>query len=198
MGYGEIDPNQTKQRRYSVVVVVSIESDSLLLNLNWNDTSLARWNSSLLRNAVAVVCMALAAMLSAQGYIRLMDRIEHAHNHAHFANPLAGSVTLSSDHGAKDHHHRRGETANSSDHSHVAQTTDGHPHSHDSGSHHHTQGQNDHQHGDATVLFLAAQSFVLAGCPVTFLRCDVRPQSFVSFAPRGPDHPPKPAAVFRV
>ena len=51
------------------------------------------WHSFVpLRKAVAVLCMALAVMLSGQAYISLMDRIEHAHHHAHFANPLAGEV----------------------------------------------------------------------------------------------------------
>jgi len=36
--------------------------------------------------------MAMAVMLSGQTYIALMDRIEHAHHHVHFANPLAGAV----------------------------------------------------------------------------------------------------------
>jgi hypothetical protein len=138
--------------------------------------------------------MALATMLSAQSYIRLMDRIEHEHHHAHFANPLAGSVTISTAHDPEKHHHHSGETANSA-HSHAVQTADGHHHSDDSGSPHHTKGQTDHQHGDATVLFLAVQSFVLAGCPIASSHCDARPQSFISYSPRGPDHPPKPAPL---
>jgi hypothetical protein len=42
------------------------------------------------RHSVAVMCMALAVMLSGQTYISLMDRIDHAHNHVHFANPAGG------------------------------------------------------------------------------------------------------------
>src|SRR5262249_22739795 len=44
------------------------------------------------RRTIALICMALAVMLSGQAYISLMDQVEHAHHHAHFANPLAGGV----------------------------------------------------------------------------------------------------------
>jgi hypothetical protein len=141
--------------------------------------------------------MAMAAMLSAQSYFRLMDRIQHEQHHAHFANPLAGGV-ISTAHVSKSHHHDKGDTAHSSGHSHVAQASEGHHHSHDAGGHDHGKAQQDHQHGDATVLFLAAQSFVLAGCPIASSHCDARPQDFVSHSPRGPDHPPKPSLEFRV
>src|SRR5262249_145158 len=112
-----------------------------------------RWPSfALLRKGVAVLCMALAVMLSGQSYISLMDRIEHAHHHAHFANPLAGGLaSCVGDHDACGHHHDG--TADASHH-----------HSH--GSPGHQSGTTEHQHGDAAVMFLAAQSFVLAICPV--------------------------------
>lgn len=162
---------------------------------------MARWHSVWLRNAVAMVCMAMATMLSAQSYIRLMDRIQHEQHHAHFANPLAGGV-ISTAHDSNTHHHHKGDSAGSSDHSHVAQAPAEHHHSHDSGGdghgHDHGKTQKDHQHGDATVLFLAAQSFVLSGCPVASSRCDALPQDFASHRPRGPDHPPKPSLEFRV
>ena len=49
-----------------------------------------------LRRAIAILCMAIAVMLSGQSYISLMDRIDHAHHHVHFANPLAGDVAFCS------------------------------------------------------------------------------------------------------
>lgn len=151
------------------------------------------------RYCVAFLCMALAVMLSAQTCISLMDRIQHAQHHAHYANPFAGGVVYSDNAPSMDHHHHHGDKADSSGHSHVADANEGHRNFDGAPVHpHHSKGQTDHQHGDATVLFLAAQTFVLAGCPITSLRCDVRPHGFVSFAPRGPDHPPKPTSEIRV
>lgn len=143
------------------------------------------WHSFVpLRKAVAVLCMALAVMLSGQAYISLMDRIEHAHHHAHFANPLAGEVgSCVGGHDACAHHHDG------------AQGTS-HHHSHGSTSH--DSGTSEHQHGDAAVMFLAAQSFVLAISPVPSPRCELEPPTLVSFHPRGPDHPPKTVLEVRV
>src|SRR5882672_8844113 len=110
--------------------------------------------------------MALAVMLSGQAYISLMDRVEHAHHHFHFANPLAGDVQICG--GTADacgHHHDHGVQ-------HAA-------HHHDHG----TQGPADHQHGDATIMFLAAQSFVLTVCPIMAERCANEPMNFASISP---------------
>lgn len=134
-----------------------------------------------LRKSVAVLCMALAVMLSGQSYISLMDRIEHAHHHAHFANPLAGEVAFClGDHDACGHHHHGG-------------ADDAHHHSHGG-----TSGTTEHQHGDAAIMFLAAQSFVLSLCPVPSPRCELEPPTLASFHPRGPDHPPKADLEARV
>ena len=128
-----------------------------------------------LRRAVAILCMALAVMLSGQTYIALMDRIEHAHHHVHFANPLAGDVQFcAGDHdqcGMHHHHHDDGSGA-LADH-----------HSHDPIS---------HLHGDPAIVFLAAQSIVFAICPAEATRCETEPPALTSISPRGPDHPPKP------
>jgi len=134
-----------------------------------------------LKRAVAVLCMALAVMLSGQAYISLMDRVEHAHHHFHFANPLAGDLQIC------------GGAANDCGHDH-------HDHRVQHASHHHDdpQGTADHQHGDATIMFLAAQSFVLTVCPIVADRCASEPMKFASVTPRGPDRPPKALFEIRV
>jgi len=132
---------------------------------------------------VALLCVALAVMLSGQSYISLMDRIEHAHHHAHFANPLAGDVAISlGDHDASGHHHHHDGSGDAS-----------HQHAHGGAS-----GTTEHQHGDAAIMFLAAQSFVLSLCPIPSQRCELEPPTLASFHPRGPDHPPKSVLELRV
>jgi hypothetical protein len=135
------------------------------------------------RRAVATLCVGLALMLSGQAYISLMDQIDHAHNKAHFANPLAGDVLFSLEKAdpAGLHH----------PHSHDGPASHSHSHSHEVVGQHHSHAPADHQHGDAAIVFLAAQSFVLVGCPLVVAPCESQPQDFVSFNPRGPDHPPK-------
>ncbi len=131
--------------------------------------------------------MALAAMLSGQTYISLLDRIDHAHHHAHFANPLAGDVEYSAvDHDSSAHHHDD-EGQDIADH-----------HADGSAGQHHSHDPADHQHGDAAIVFLAAQNFVLGICPVPALRCETASPKIVSFNPRGPDHPPKTSLEIRV
>jgi len=80
--------------------------------------------------------MALAVMLSGQTYIALMDRIEHAHHHVHFANPLAGDVQFCV-----------------GDHDQCGM----HPRHHDDGSgapaDHHSHDPINHQHGDPAIVF---------------------------------------------
>jgi len=135
--------------------------------------------------------MALSVMLSGQAYISLMDRVEHAQNHVHFANPLAGGVLCSTG-DACGHHEDHGVQLASHDHD--SQPAAHHHHGSQASHHHHnTQGPADHQHGDATIMFLAAQSFVLAACSITAERCPSEPVTFVSITPLGPDHPPKTA-----
>jgi hypothetical protein len=132
--------------------------------------------------------MALSVVLSGQAYISLMDRIDHAHHHAHFANPLAGDVQFAParhDHDATGHHH---------DH----ETQEVGQHTHGPDGHHHTNSPADHQHGDSAVVFLAAKSFVLVACPVVADRCEIEPPAMTSITPRGPDHPPKPSLEIRV
>jgi ABC-type nickel/cobalt efflux system permease component RcnA len=120
------------------------------------------------RRAIAILCMALAVMLSWQSYISLMDRMEHAHHHAHFANPLAGDVQFCGAQCEVNHHHEA-----------------------DVAGHHHSHDPANHQHGDSVIVFLAAQSFILTACMVPASRCQFTPQTFASFTPRGPDRPPK-------
>lgn len=155
------------------------------------------------RRAVAVVCMVLAAMLSAQAYISLMDRIDHAHGHAHFANPLAGGVELklASHSKPSKHHHAHG----SGDHHHSQEAADHQQgdaaahHAHGSSDHQHSHGTADHQHGgDAALVFLAAQSFVLPASPIPAFLYETGSPKLVSFRPRGPDHPPKSGPEIRV
>jgi hypothetical protein len=136
---------------------------------------------------VAILCMALAVLLSGQTYISLMDQLDHAHHHAHFANPLAGDIqVLPSHHDAAEHHHDHG-TQDAADH-----------HAHSAGEHRHSHNPADHQHGDAAIVFLAAQSFVLITCPLVTDRCTTESPRFVSISPRGPDHPPKSSLEIRV
>jgi hypothetical protein len=106
--------------------------------------------------------MALAVMLSGQAYISLMDRIDHAHHHAHFPNVLAGDLQYCGGGGGQCDHHDHG-----------------------------THGKIGHNHGDAAIVFLAAQSFIFSICPLPALRCESTAPKLVSFSPRGPDHPPK-------
>jgi hypothetical protein len=113
--------------------------------------------------------MALSFVLSAQTYIGIMDRLEHAHHHVHFPNPLAGDVEYCG--GAQDI---------CADHDHEG---------HDSFPHH---------HGDAALMFLAAQSFVLPTHPIAASRCETEQPPLVSFSPCGPDHPPKMNFEIRV
>jgi hypothetical protein len=106
--------------------------------------------------------MALAVMLSGQAYISLMDRIDHAHHHAHFPNVLAGDLQYCGGDGDRCDHHDHG-----------------------------THGKIGHNHGDAAIVFLAAQSFVFAICPLEAARCETEPPTLASISLRGPDHPPK-------
>lgn len=159
-----------------------------------------------LRRFVAVICMTLAVMLSGQAYISLMDRIDHAHHHVHFANPLAGDVQFSparQDHDAAGHHEHRAtqdvaeDRAHGSDgHHRGGQDVAGH-HTHGTGDHH-PHNPVDHQHGDATVVFLAVQSFVFAACPAAADRCATELPILTSVFLLGPDHPPKSDLEFRV
>lgn len=163
---------------------------------------------------VAVLCMVLAAMLSGQTFISLMDRIDHAHNHAHFANALAGSVAYSvvqdDSTDRLHHHHGDGDLAEHDAHGSDRQVQSDNPakHSHSdvadhhvqsSDAHHHSHDSADHQHGPAAALvFLAVQSFVLPASPVPAFRYETTSAKLVSFNPRGPDHPPKTGPEIRV
>lgn len=116
--------------------------------------------------------MALATVLSCQSYISLMDRIEHAHHHAHFANPLAGDVQFCG-----------------GDHDWCGVS---HDHAGDGADHQHSHGLPDHQHsGDAAIVFLAAQSFTFAISPVACPRCETEPRGLAGVSPSGLDRPPK-------
>ncbi len=130
------------------------------------------------KHAVAVLCMALAVVLSGQTYISLMDRIDHVHGHVHFANPLAGDVQFcTGDHdqcGTHHHHHPDGRS--------------GHDHSH---------ANPGHQHGDVGIVFLAAQNFVFPICAVPDSRCESESRTLASISPRGPDRPPKASVLSR-
>jgi hypothetical protein len=119
--------------------------------------------SSAIRSAIAMLCMVLAVMLSCQTYIGLMDRLDHAHNIVHFPNPLAGDVEYCS-----------GDLGLCTD---------------DSSTHHNPLM---HHHGDAAIMFLNPQYFVLPDCTTFELRCVIITAAFSSVRPLGPDHPPKP------
>jgi hypothetical protein len=114
------------------------------------------------RQATAMLCMVLAVMLSFQAYIGLMDRMDHARNIEHFPNPLAGDVeSCSGDLGLCDD---------------------------DTSTPHNAMM---HHHGDAAMLFLAPQVFVLPVCSAVEPRCESVPAGFESIGPPGLDHPPK-------
>jgi hypothetical protein len=115
-----------------------------------------------LRQATAILCMALAIMLSFQAYIGLMDRMDHARNIEHFPNPLAGDVEYCSGP--------------------MGICTD------DTSTHHDPLM---HHHGDAAIMFLAAQFFVLPACTTVERRCVSMPTDFLNEAPLAPDRPPK-------
>jgi hypothetical protein len=126
-------------------------------------------NFLLIRRAVAIVCMALAAVLSAQTFISVMDRIEHAHHHAHFPNALAGDMQFCGGEHDPCEGHQHGATNKVAPH-----------------------------YGDAVIVFLPAQSFVLVACALPRERCASPPTAFTSVSPRGPDHPPKSILEVRV
>jgi hypothetical protein len=138
------------------------------------------------KRLIAMMCMALAVMLSGQTFISLMDRIEHTHDHQHFANPLAGGVEYS-DHANRSHHHDGGQPA------YEGSRGPAHQHVHDQAAAKASTPEPtaDHQHSDATVLYLAAQDFILPDCPVPTELCGTLTPKLASFSPRGPDHPPK-------
>jgi hypothetical protein len=112
--------------------------------------------------------MVLAVMLSFQTYIGLMDRMDHAHNIIHFPNPLAGDIEYCS-----------GD---------LGLCTDDNSTHHDPLMHH---------HGDAAMLFLAPQIFVLPSCTTIELRCVSMLAAFTSNGPLAPEHPPKPSSETR-
>jgi len=122
-----------------------------------------------MRNATAMLCMVLSVMLSFQAYIGLMDRMDHARNIVHFPNPLAGDVEFCS-----------GD---------LGLCTDDNSTHHDPLMHH---------HGDAAIMFLAPQIFVLPDCATIELRCVSIPAAFTSVRPLGPDRPPKHLPEIRV
>ena len=135
----------------------------------------------MVRGGVAVLCMALAFMLSGQTYISLMDRIEHAHHHVHFANPLAGDVQFcTGDHdGCGPHHHHH--------HADGKDLAGGH-----------ANGEADHQHnGDTPIVFLAAQNITFAFCSIPPARCEVEPRSLTGVNAGGFDRPPKTGLEIR-
>jgi hypothetical protein len=139
---------------------------------------LSRRRFGTFRQGVAFLCMVLAILLSGQTFISLMDNVDHAHHHVHFANPLAGDVQFcGGEHDACGPHHH---------------------HHEDAGDHHGTGGTPDHRHGDAALVFLAAQILVFAICPVAGDRCDEAPMSFVTVNPQGRDRPPKPDLANRI
>jgi len=112
--------------------------------------------------------MALSFVLSSQTYIGIMDRIEHAQHHVHFANPLAGDIEFCV--GGPD----------------ICADHDG------------ADQSFPHHHGDAALVFLAATMFVLPIQPDVESRCETEPLVPASVSPRGPDHPPKPCLEIRV
>jgi hypothetical protein len=116
-----------------------------------------------------MLCMALAVMLSGQAFISVMDRIQHAQHHDHFPNVLAGDLQFCVGTSAACENGKHGA------HDPIA------PHT-----------------GDAAIVFLAAQSFVLSLCPVSSPRCELEPPMPASIHPRGPDHPPKSDLEIRV
>jgi hypothetical protein len=142
-----------------------------------------------IRRVIAMLCMGLAVLLSWQSYISLMDRLDHAHHHSHFANPLAGDISFCQASCGTEHHvHAHTHTAGVSAHHHHEADASG------SGAHEDSDAPGHQHNGDAAIVFLAAQSFVLAACTVPAVRCESGPVAFVTFNPRGPDHPPKSIA----
>jgi hypothetical protein len=123
-----------------------------------------------------MLCAALAIMLSGQSFISLMDSIEHSHHHAHFANPLAGDIEwCAGDHDVCGLHH----DADDHDDGGLAADND------------HAGSPAGHQHGGASIVFLAAQIFTFPVRSFEPSRCECEPGELVSFSPHGPDHPPK-------
>jgi hypothetical protein len=157
--------------------------------------------STIFRRVVATVCVGLSVMLSGQGYISLKDRAEHAHHHAHFANPMAGAVTSChedvcghrDDHGTAVHHHHDDAIQDTAHHDHggAQDVADHDSDGINAAAHHHGSDGPGHEHGDATIVFLTAKIFVLPPCGPSSDRCMSAPSKFVSISPRGPDHPPK-------
>jgi len=132
------------------------------------------------RRVVAMICVALAMMLSGQTYVSLMDDIEHTHHHVHFANPLAGDLQFCTSQDACGHDH-------------YSNGKQDQPYHHNG-----TRDAADHQHGGPALLFLAAQNFALTDCAMTHSRCESLAARFASISPRGPDRPPKPSLEIRV
>lgn len=133
-----------------------------------------------LRRAIAMLCMALAFLLSSQTFISVTDRVEHARHHLHFANPLAGDVQFCG--GVHDgcglHHH--------------------HHHAGDVAADHDNNGSPGHQHGDAVIMFIVTQTFVVPGCALVAIRCDLEPRGLTGIKTGGIERPPKTYLEYRV
>lgn len=143
-----------------------------------------------LRQCVAIFCIAIATLLSAQAYISLVDRIEHAHHRAHLPNPLAGDIEFCASEAACGYKHI---------HEHIGlNEAEGGKHADQDGVQEASEQEkrpvsqsHDHQHGAPTVAFLVTPTFELAVCPLTQDRCAAVPTRAVSISPPGQDRPPK-------
>jgi hypothetical protein len=163
------------------------------------------WHRSIaLRRVIATICVGLSVMLSGQGYISLKDRAEHEHHHAHFANPLAGTVRYcveeqcgQHDGGNSSHHDDLGQHVEHDDGDHDAHDVGPDVARHHAGdgardaTHHQRSDGSGHQHGDATIVFIETQSFFLVPRSISSERSMSVRSKFVSITLRGPDHPPK-------
>ncbi len=128
---------------------------------------------SLLKRIVTTLFVVMSFVLANQSYITLVDRMEHASQHEHLPNPLAGNV----------HYH---DHCMSSLHACDADE----------------EGNQDalaHHHGEAAHhVFLTAEFVRLPLVAVAELLSDFGPYALTGLGPGGPDHPPKPHLEIRV
>lgn len=88
------------------------------------------------------LCVALSFVLSNQGYIRLMDRAQHALHQEHAPNPLAGTVERC-EHGHGGHHGN-------------------HVHHHCDAVDHAIDSKMTHQHLDSSIVYIVTSVQLVA------------------------------------
>ena len=140
-----------------------------------------------LRSFLAMCCLALMAVLTHQGAVASVDRVQHALGVEHAPNPLAGAVSFEHDHDHDAHH---------GDHHAAAAPDDDHGRP-DSGDQSPDDGVRSHHHAGEASQFAALEAerlpaLILATGTALNLPLGDGPESWLSARL---ERPPKPLSI---